>query len=270
MSRTMYDSVNPHDILVHDPSPDMVAGYINGSFEWAPAEWDLFPNSVHVTIATSASFTADVLDVEPRCATPAEVPDWITQRRIFGNVPIVYTNRDWWDDVQRACAARNVAQPLYWIATASGTPVIPGGAIGAQYRLDWQGVDLSIMDDYIPGIDASPSTQDSNPTIGTEDTMTLLDPGTDVHVPLIVPVGATDLYIAITGYGDKLTVHQGDYFGDTGADPNGTGVGGGFGEINFAGNRPGPIRPKGNKIPAGARMLALRYTSNCKVAVDFR
>jgi hypothetical protein len=56
-------------------------------------------------------------------------------------------------------------------------------------------------------------------------------------------------------------VLQADFFGDTGDDPNGTGVGGHFGGT-FDSNRPGPI-----SIPAGAAMVTIRYNADHSFAV---
>lgn len=152
--RIMYDSVTPSNILVHDRNPAIVAGYANGRYAWSGNNWDLFPNSRKLRIAVRATeFNAHALDCEVGDATPAECPDWALTRRHAGGFPIIYCNRSTWTQVIAQFNARAIQQPMYWIATASGKQEIPVGAIGAQYLLDWQGVDVSVMQDHIPGLD---------------------------------------------------------------------------------------------------------------------
>jgi hypothetical protein len=155
--RTMFDALTARNILNHNRTPALVAGYIDRIklAPWTASDWALFPNARKVTIVKKAS-TRDghVLDVEPGDATPEEAPGWAAQRRRDGFAyPVIYCNRSTWPKVKAAFAAQNVAPPLYWIATASGQPVIPDGAIAAQYLLDYQGVDVSVVADYWPGVD---------------------------------------------------------------------------------------------------------------------
>jgi hypothetical protein len=160
--RTMYDAVTARNILNHDRTPALVAGYIDRIklAPWSAGDWALFPNARKVTIVKKAS-TRDghVLDVEPGDATPEQAPGWAAQRRRDGFAhPVIYCNRSTWPKVKAAFAAQGVAPPLYWIATASGRPEIPDGAIAAQYLLDYQGVDVSVVADYWPGVDG-PATE---------------------------------------------------------------------------------------------------------------
>ncbi|WP_336158203.1 hypothetical protein [Amycolatopsis sp. VC5-11] len=153
--RIMYDSVTPRNILKANPKPQMVGGYINGRYKWSDADWALFPDAVHVRISVRASFLdGDVLDVEPGDADPSEVPAWLTARRKAGADPSVYCNRSTWPQVAAACKAAGIAEPHYFIATASGRAQIPAGAVAAQYLLDIApGIDVSAVADYWPGVD---------------------------------------------------------------------------------------------------------------------
>lgn len=161
--RTMYDAVTAANILKKDPQPVLVAGYIDRIVlaPWSAADWALFPDARKVTIVKKAS-TRDghVLDVEPGDATPEQAPGWAAQRRADGFAyPTIYCNRSTWPAVKAAFAAQGVAAPLYWIATASGRPEIPDGAIAAQYLLDVApGIDISVVADYWPGVDPAPGT----------------------------------------------------------------------------------------------------------------
>ena len=52
---------------------------------WSEADFNLFPQSVHVYIATEAGVDAgDVLDVESGAASPAETESWIRKRKAAG------------------------------------------------------------------------------------------------------------------------------------------------------------------------------------------
>jgi hypothetical protein len=170
----MYDSVDPFAIPAEAA---MVAGYVDGTYRWPQSGWDRFPHAVKVRIAVHAS-TNDglVLDREPGDATAAEAVDWVLMRRRAGVDPWVYCSLSDWPACRNAFAARNVAEPHWWVAAypgptdSHGTPVIPAGAVAHQYtdatRPDgthhW---DESIVADYVPGIDPAP-----NP-VHTEDDM---------------------------------------------------------------------------------------------------
>jgi len=156
--RTMYDALTARNILKKDRRPVMVAGYIDRIkyAPWSTADWGFFPDAIKVRIVKKASTNdGHVLDVEPGDATPAEAPGWAAMRRRSGFAhPVIYCNRSTWPKVKAAFAAQKIEPPLYWIATASGKPEIPAGAIAAQYLLDVEpGIDISVVADYWPGVD---------------------------------------------------------------------------------------------------------------------
>lgn len=258
--RTMYDSVTPENILQHDTTPTMVAGYANGRYKWSDADWALFPHAIKVRIAVRASFLdAHVLDCEEGDASPSECPLWAQERRARGGVPIIYCNRSTWPRVIDAFNVRHVTQPLYWIATANGRNEIPPGAIGAQYLLNYRGVDVSAMADYIPGIDPIPFI----PTPGDND-MTLIGkaftptPSKSQEYVILPCDGKRHFFIAVGG---NDTVDGLAFFiQDT---PPGTG--GQFAGENLPfhidGDRPGPL-----PIPADCRAVIISYT---KATHDF-
>lgn len=164
--RTMYDAVTAANITKKDPNPAMVAGYIDKiKLEpWSAADWARFPNARKVTIVKKASTNdGHVLDVEPGDATPEEAPGWVAMRRRSGlATPTIYCNRSTWPKVRAAFDRANVPYPLFWIATASGRPEIPAGAIAAQYLLDVApGIDVSAVADYWPGVDPT-STKEAD------------------------------------------------------------------------------------------------------------
>jgi hypothetical protein len=67
MTRIMRDSTTATDIPVQ--GTELVAGYIDGKFEWTAADYRRFPGVPHVFVDISGSHpNAGVLDVEPGCA----------------------------------------------------------------------------------------------------------------------------------------------------------------------------------------------------------
>lgn len=258
--RTCYDSVTPPNILQHDTTPQIVAGYANGRYKWSDADWALFPNAVKIRIAVRAyELNAHVLDCEVGDATPDECPLWAQERRARGGVPIIYCNRSTWLQVKAAFNERDVQQPLYWIATANGREEIPAGAIGAQYLLNYRGVDVSVMADYIPGIDPVPFI----PSQG-DDNMTLIgkafSPSSDKPQEyVILPVdGKRHFFIAVGG---NDVVEGLAYFLQDTPDHSGGQFAGPNLPFHIDGNRPGPL-----PIPVDCRAVIIGYT---KATHDF-
>jgi hypothetical protein len=157
MTREMYDSVTAKDI----PSwAALVGGYVSGPYKWKPADWAMFPNAVHVPIATQANVNDGVvLDVERGDATPEQAPGWVERRRAAGIDPTVYCSLSVWDEVKRAFEAAHVPQPHYWIAHYDGADILPVGTVAKQYINPPNSgghYDRSIVADYWPGIDPLP------------------------------------------------------------------------------------------------------------------
>ena len=155
--RTMYDSVNAYNI---PPAAGIVAGYVPpSSFAWTPAEWDVFPNAIKVTITPQVSGDADVLDVEPRDATAGQVPGWLVRQRNAGRIPSVYTSYSNWAAVQAAVNAAGIKHPPYWIADYSQNvdtwwPSLNGiDAVAWQYTDHSNLYDISLVAPYWEGID---------------------------------------------------------------------------------------------------------------------
>lgn len=116
------------------------------------------------------------------------------------------------------------------------------------------GVTCDINDQLNPLPYAAPTP---TPGSGTteEDTMITVPAGTDDHVNLIV-AGKTGLAVACS-WNRTVQVHSLQFYGATGTDPNGTGVGGAVTNAVIDSNRPGPL-----PVPSGAVMATLRYTAD--------
>jgi hypothetical protein len=156
MTRTMYDAIAAKATNI-PRSAQLVAGYVDGLFAWGPPQWGLFPDSVHVGIATSA-FTnqGQVLDVENGAATPAQAPAWCHMRRAAGQEPTVYCSLSNWDTCKAAFASSELPEPSWWVAdyTLQDGP-IPAGAVALQWTDNPPDnpYDTSLVEDYWPGVD---------------------------------------------------------------------------------------------------------------------
>lgn len=161
--RTMYDAVTARNILGHDETPEMVAGYVDRIklAPWSAADWALFPGAVKVRIVKKASTNdGHVLDVEPGDATPAEAPGWVRMRRAAGVDPTVYMNASTWPAVRAAFRTAGVPEPHYWVAKYDKDPAWPAGwaalgCVAKQYLGDYLGIDKSSVADRWPGVDAA-------------------------------------------------------------------------------------------------------------------
>ena len=130
--RTMFDSVDPTRLPA---DAEMVAGYVDGAWPTYTGLLGRYP--VVVSIATSSSHPADVLDVESGDATTAAAPYWVTAMRAAGRArPTVYCNASTWPAVRAAFTAVGVAEPDYWVAHYDNDPAVPPGAVAKQYRSD--------------------------------------------------------------------------------------------------------------------------------------
>lgn len=147
----MFDSVTVADL---PDSGDLYAGYVNGPYKNYEQVCRRFPDRPIVSIATRASYDAMVLDVERYGATPAQAPSWAQRQRARGQEPTVYTLWSQWQTVKSAFLAAHIPQPAYWIARYDNKAELIPGAVAKQYGGNVKGhYDISIVDDYWPGVD---------------------------------------------------------------------------------------------------------------------
>lgn len=140
MTRIMRDSVTPS--IIRRDGLDMVAGYVNGSYAWSSAEWNLFPHIPHVTIDVNGSrTTADVLDVEPGDASPAGAVRWVKAKKKLNGTypPVLYVNRSNRGAVQSALRSAGFkvhTDYRLWVATLDGTETLSDmdGVIAIQTK----------------------------------------------------------------------------------------------------------------------------------------
>lgn len=127
MSILMYDGINSLAAGIARAFPDAakVAGYIDGTYAWSRADWDLFPHADHVTIAVRASTNAgDVLDVERGDASPDQAHGWIAMRKAAGLYrPTVYCSRSVIPAVRAGTGAFILGKDYdIWVADYTGQP----------------------------------------------------------------------------------------------------------------------------------------------------
>jgi hypothetical protein len=216
MSRIMYDSIHPLSIPL---DAEVVAGYVDGDWPWmAPgnmawcrARW---PNAVFVRIAVFESTNdGDMGDRENGDMDEAGLVRWSTRRRAAGHTAYGYCSESNWGPCKLAFAAAATMEP-HWIVAAypGGGAIIPAGALGHQYADPLTGsggdYDLSIVADYLPGIDPPPkdlpvknlvfAQQPGQPAVWVGDGITRRH----------VPDGATlaDMQYAVTQAGGDPTI----------------------------------------------------------------
>jgi hypothetical protein len=154
----MYDGINSlaAGIAHKFPGAAMVAGYVNGSYAWTQAEWDLFPHAVKVRISVTASAnTGDVLDVESGNATPAQTAGWIQRRKASGYYrPTIYCNRSTIPAVRQGTGAYILGKDYdIWVADWTGSPHevtapgTPSATCSATQYENTQDYDISVVYD---------------------------------------------------------------------------------------------------------------------------
>jgi hypothetical protein len=156
----MFDGINSlaAGIARQFPQAAKVAGYVNGTYAWSQAEWDLFPHADHVTISVRAAANeGDVLDCEPGDAMPAQVRAWIEMRHAAGLYrPTVYCSES------AVPAVRAGTGPLIlgrdydiWVAkydnltTIAPPPGLPVASYAAKQYRSRADCDISVV--YDPG-----------------------------------------------------------------------------------------------------------------------
>src|SRR5208282_5626047 len=179
MSRQAIDAANPRSIPKSGVQYELVGGYLTGTpgALWN-GQWSTFPGKTLYTFdqggAGAPKHNANVMDVEPECYAPGDVPGWIAQ--CTAPVPTVYCDRNDYPAVRKLWDG-----PV--LLAAPGVQAVPDGytnIIGIQYMAG-SGYDLSIIfDEYWPQAHPAPV-----PVPTTEDDMITgtLAPGGKAGVP---------------------------------------------------------------------------------------
>lgn len=165
---------------------DLYGCYDDGSYNNVTACRLRFPTKpvLVFTVFAEDNF-GDYLDVESGDSTPEKAPGWITRRRAAGHPgPGVYCSLDLQSAVIQQFQIQRVLQPNWIIADYGTGPTWIPGTMGHQYE-DYQNLyDLSVVADYIPGVDPPPV-----PPQGEDVTITSQIDGTQRHVWVVNPTG---------------------------------------------------------------------------------
>lgn len=170
----MYDGVTPS----HLPNDgDIYAGYMNGHYSNMALMEQLHPGKIYVDITVDPSALAHVYDCEPGNGDASDAIGWVLKERSHGFDPTIYCGLNtWYPTIHQSFLNAGVEEPWYWVAdgTKQAIPVnVNTRIVALQYRLDVPpGYDQSIVSNFWPGIDNSPSTQGTGNPITEGDEMT--------------------------------------------------------------------------------------------------
>ena len=125
----MYDSIDLSQIPASAPA---AAGYVNGRWPTFARLRGQFPHALLLSIAVTAGFNADCLDIETGDATPADAAAWYERQKSRGVTrPCLYASASMMESgvvpVLRAAGVDRAAVRL-WSAHYTGTPHICGPA----------------------------------------------------------------------------------------------------------------------------------------------
>jgi hypothetical protein len=151
-----YDSVEPQTV----PAGAIVGTYSTGA---RPIPASAVAGRKQVlwidTLATDPAGSG-ALDVEPGCATPSQVPGWVSGRLKAhpGQVAIVYMSLSEWPQVQADVAALPAwmrSRIRWWVADPTGVPhIVPGSQATQWYwgsTYDESMAEPSLEPDLVPG-----------------------------------------------------------------------------------------------------------------------
>jgi hypothetical protein len=142
MTRIMRDSDTPSAIPID--GTDLVAGYVSGGATWPPGAYDRFRGipHAHIDCLGTVPEQAEILDVEPGCATVPTAVTWVRKRNAAfpgAYPPVVYCNRSTLTplfDAMRAAGMQVVKDFRLWVTTLDGTKKLPDmtGVVAVQYK----------------------------------------------------------------------------------------------------------------------------------------
>ena len=182
---TMYDSTSPGEIPT---DAQVVAGYVDGIYEWLPTDWARFPDAIKKTIAVFTSTDADILDSEFQDAMAIDTPAWVLRQRARGADPTVYCSLVGqpgygWPWVKQAFADAGVAPPHYWIADYTDEPHMVDGSVATQWTDHQDLYDISLADEKWVGL-GLPSPHTPSEDTAMPLSVETLPNGTDVVVQI--------------------------------------------------------------------------------------
>lgn len=169
MTRRMWDSVTVADIPA---DAELVAGYLDGHYANLTAMHARFPKDRVVTVTPDGHEGANVDDREPGDQSAVQSAAWATDELKAHRHPAVYVSDSNIKEVLTALALRDAKATLIFTAHWTGKPHICGPACFKGYDLPFEPTvigtqyadpgtsgghyDLSLVQDYWPGVDPAP------------------------------------------------------------------------------------------------------------------
>jgi len=251
--RIMLDGINSLAAGIHRQFPNaaMVAGYLNGSYAWSQADWDLFPPSARVQITITASANAgDVLDVERGDANPAQAGPWIAMRKAAGYYrPTIYCSRSVIPAVRAGTGSYILGKDYdIWVADYTGTahqvtaPGTPSALCAATQYESTSNYDASVVYDSGWPHRKAPVVQPPAPPHPAAPTGLSGTPHETVNLTWASTAGKSYLWQLATGPADAATLAKaGDV---TAAGP--------VVHVSVDAGTPGPLLWRAKELPDGS------------------
>lgn len=146
--RIMYDCISANASALVPWQPQMLAIYLTGSSDirWTAQHVALFPHvetwvRIDQAGVTAPQHAANVMDVEPGCYSPADVPSWTSQ--CTAPRPTVYCDRVQLDDVMK------VWKGDIWLAAPGMSLSECQGIVKANHQI------VAIQNDFARSFDRS-------------------------------------------------------------------------------------------------------------------
>ncbi len=175
LMRTAADSIYLADLAPVADRFDILMGYDDGRWPDAAAIAAAYPGKTVIRITTDPNDNeGDMLDVENGDASPADAPGWTVRRRAAGHGgPLNYFSEANRQAILDAYQVDGVPLPGFFVAAMPGDgPVLQQPTdVGHQYE-DTGPYDVSVVVDYLPGIDPAPvpsAPTTTGPPIGGTD-----------------------------------------------------------------------------------------------------
>ena len=159
MARSMFDSTQPNDAPkspIDGNSGGILVAYYPYAFS-SPAKSEFPAGTIFVTIDQSTDAghpDCDVLDVEPGCASPDQVPGWPQEHKSrTGKQGTVYCNTSTIDSIPKS-------EPFYWWAAewTDNAHTQPAGSVACQYKSTGAYDASSVFDEsWPPGTGPAPA-----------------------------------------------------------------------------------------------------------------
>src|SRR5262249_24382035 len=130
---TMYDAVTVSNI---PPTPQAVAGYVDGKFPTYATIRARFPRAKHLSIAVFPSDNADCLDIEVGDARPDQAGAWVKRQKALGiKLIVLYFSVSNKPAVEASLRANGIARSSVklWGAHYTGIPHIEPGYDAIKY-----------------------------------------------------------------------------------------------------------------------------------------